>query len=167
MKISIVVAYGKNREIGFDNKMLWHVPEDFKNFKKITTGHHILMGRKTFESIGRPLPQRVSMVLSKSDFSHPGVEVFKDEDEAIEFFKASGQEELFIVGGAEIYKAFLPYADKLYISEIDYSGKADAYFPEFDKGDWKMKTEVYYEKTLKGEKEVPSWIFRVYEKSLF
>ena len=127
MKISMIVAYGKNWEIGLNNEMLWHISEDFKNFKTITSGHHILMGRKTFESIGKPLPNRISIVLSNSGFKHEGVHTFNDIQEAFNFTRESAEEELFIIGGANIYETLFPYVDKMYLSEVDFEGVADAF----------------------------------------
>ena len=127
MKISMIVAYGKNWEIGLNNEMLWHISEDFKNFKTITSGHHILMGRKTFESIGKPLPNRTSIVLSNSGFKHEGVHTFNDIQEAFNFARESAEEELFIIGGANIYETLFPYVDKMYLSEVDFEGVADAF----------------------------------------
>ena len=132
MKISMIVAYGKNWEIGLNNEMLWHISEDFKNFKTITSGHHILMGRKTFESIGKPLPNRTSIVLSNTGFKHEGVHTFNDIQEAFNFARESAEEELFIIGGANIYETLFPYVDKMYLSEVDFEGVADAFLKPID-----------------------------------
>lgn len=166
MKISMIVAYGKNWEIGLDNQMLWHISEDFKNFKAITSGHHILMGRKTFESIGRPLPNRTSLVLSRGDFSHEGVETFSNAQEAFDFARANGEEELFVIGGANIYETLFDYVDKMYLSEVDYEGKADAYLKEIDFSTWDLQEQREYE-TIKDEEgniTSPAWNFKVWVK---
>lgn len=166
MKISMIVAYGKNWEIGLDNQMLWHISEDFKNFKAITSGHHILMGRKTFESIGRPLPNRTSLVLSRGDFSHEGVETFSNAQEAFDFARANGEEELFVIGGANIYETLFDYVDKMYLSEVDYEGKADAYLKEIDFSTWDLQEQREYEaiKDEEGNITSPAWNFRVWVK---
>ena len=166
MKISMIVAYGKNWEIGLDNQMLWHISEDFKNFKAITSGHHILMGRKTFESIGRPLPNRTSLVLSRGDFSHEGVETFSNAQEAFDFARANGEEELFVIGGANIYETLFPYVDKMYLSEVDFEGEADAYLKEIDFSSWDLTEQKDYEETLDedGNVKSPAWKFKVYIK---
>jgi len=137
LKVSILVAMGNNREIGLDNKLPWHVPEDLKNFKLLTLGHHIILGRKTHESIlasfGKPLPQRKTIVVTRnSTYQAADCLVVSDIASAVEIAKAKGESELFICGGAEIYSQALPYADKLYLSRINYSGPADAYLPPFD-----------------------------------
>ncbi len=165
MTISMIVAYGKNWEIGLNNQMLWHISEDFKNFKTITSGHHIMMGRKTFESIGKPLPNRTSIVLTRGDFKHEGVHTFDEVQKAFDFAKESGEEELFIIGGANIYATLFPYVDKMYLSEVDYEGEADAFLKPIDFSSWDLLEEKYYENIIKnGERTSPSWTFRVYNK---
>ena len=165
MKISMIVAYGKNWQIGLDNQMLWHISEDFKNFKTITSGHHILMGRKTFESIGKPLPNRTSIVLSNSGFEHDGVESFNDVQKALDFARQSGEEELFIIGGANIYETMFPYVDKMYLSEVDFDGTADAFLKEIDFTSWDLTEEKEYSPVVvDGEVKSPSWKFKVWIK---
>lgn len=165
MKISMIVAYGKNWEIGLNNQMLWHISEDFKNFKTITSGHHILMGRKTFESIGKPLPNRTSVVLTRGDFTHDGVHAFNDVQRAFDFARESGEEELFIIGGANIYESLFPYVDKMYLSEVDYEGEADAFLKEIDFSSWDLSEQKDYEAiTSHGEIVSPAWNFKVWVK---
>ena len=173
MKISLIVAHGNNYEIGLNNSMLWHIPEDFKNFKNITSNHHILMGRKTFESIGKPLPNRTSVVISNnctysSDYNIcDNVIVFNDILKAIEYVKEQEENELFIIGGASIYKEILNIGvDKMYISEVDYNGPADAYFPKINMDEWICINEVVYEQIndVPSVPVVPHWKFKVYEK---
>jgi dihydrofolate reductase len=140
MKVSMVVAIGPKREIGYNNKLLWHLPEDLKNFKKITSGKAIVMGRKTYESIGKALPNRKNIVLTKDEhFSAEGVSVIHDPmmafDVALEY-DDSEESELVIIGGEEIFKIYLPYTQRLYLSEVPYAGPADTYFPELD-GEWR------------------------------
>ncbi len=166
MKISMIVAYGKNWEIGLNNQMLWHISEDFKNFKKITSGHHILMGRKTFESIGKPLPNRTSLVLSRGDFSYEGVYAFDEVQKAFDFARQNGEKELFIIGGANIYKELFPFVDKMYLSEVDFEGEADAFLEPIDFSSWNLLEQKDYEeiKDEEGEIKSPSWTFKVWEK---
>ncbi len=166
MKISMIVAYGKNWEIGLNNQMLWHISEDFKNFKKITSGHHILMGRKTFESIGKPLPNRTSLVLSRSDFSYEGVYTFNEVQKAFDFARQNGEEELFIIGGANIYKELFSFVNKMYLSEVDFEGKADAFLEPIDFSSWDLIEKKEYEeiKDENGKIKSPAWVFKVWEK---
>jgi dihydrofolate reductase len=165
MKISMIVAYGKNWEIGLNNQMLWHISEDFKNFKAITSGHHILMGRKTFESIGKPLPNRTSIVLSNSGFSHDGVFTFNDVQEAFNFARQSAEEELFVIGGANVYETLFPYIDKMYLSEVDFEGEADAFLEPIDFSTWDLEQEKSYEAILEeGKIKSPAWNFKVWVK---
>ncbi|WP_419765889.1 MAG: dihydrofolate reductase [Arcobacter sp.] len=165
MIVSMIVAYGNNWEIGLNNQMLWHISEDFKNFKNITSGHHLLMGRKTFESIGKPLPNRTSIVLSKSGFEHEGVYTFEDIQEALNFAREKGEEELFIIGGSTIYKTLFPYVDKMYLSEVDFSGVADALLEPIDFSTWDLAQEKDYDAIIEdGDVKSPAWKFKVWVK---
>ncbi len=165
MKISMIVAYGNNWEIGLDNQMLWHISEDFKNFKTITSGHHILMGRKTFESIGKPLPNRTSLVLSKGGFEHEGVHTFAEVQDAFNFARENGEEELFIIGGANIYKTLFPYVDKMYLSEVSFSGEADAFLEPIDFSTWDLAQEKEYDEIVEDDvQKSPAWKFKVWVK---
>lgn len=165
MKISMIVAYGKNWEIGLDNQMLWHISEDFKNFKEITSGHHLLMGRKTFESIGKPLPNRTSIVLTRGDFSHEGVHTFNDIQKSLDFARQNGEEELFIIGGANIYETMFPYVDKMYLTEVDFEGKADAFLKQIDFTTWDLVEQKDYAEIKDGDKiKSPAWKFKVWIK---
>lgn len=157
--ISLVVAMGPNREIGINNQIPWKLSEDLKNFKKTTMGHHILMGRKTFESIGKPLPGRTNIILSRNkDFrAQDSITVFTI-NEAIELAKKNGETELMVIGGAEIYKQALGLANRIYLSQVDFKGKADAYFPEFNEKDWKVISEVKHSGDL-----IP-WTFKIIER---
>ena len=157
---SIIVAIGKNREIGKGNKLLWHIPEDLKNFKEITTGKTVIMGRKTFESIGRPLPNRKNIVLSKNgdkeSFEQKGIELYQNLENLIADYKNS-EEEIFIIGGEQIYREFMQkgLVRRLYISYIEFSdSEADAYFPEIDYNSWRIIKEKSYD----------NWKFCMYEK---
>ncbi len=157
---SIIVAIGKNSEIGKGNKLLWHIPEDLKNFKEITTGKTVIMGRKTFESIGRPLPNRKNIVLSKNgdkeSFEQKGIELYQNLENLIADYKNS-EEEIFIIGGEQIYREFMQkgLVRRLYISYIEFSdSEADAYFPEIDYNSWRIIKEKSYD----------NWKFCMYEK---
>ncbi len=166
MKISMIVAYGKNWEIGLKNQMLWHISEDFKNFKTITSGHHILMGRKTFESIGKPLPNRTSIILSRGDFKKEGTHTFNDIETALNFAKQANEEELFVIGGANIYETMFPYINRMYLSEVDFKGEADAYLKEIDFSSWSLQKEVKHNKIMQNEEEVsPAWTFKIWDKN--
>jgi dihydrofolate reductase len=161
----MIVAYGKNWEIGLNNQMLWHISEDFKNFKTITSGHHILMGRKTFESIGKPLPNRTSIVLSSKGFEHEGVHIFDEVQKAFDFARQAAEEELFIIGGANIYATLFSYVDKMYLSEVDYKGEADAFLKPIDFSSWDLIEQREYEAIIENQKvKSPAWKFKVYNK---
>lgn len=132
----------KNRLIGKDNQLPWHLPNDLKYFKEVTMGHKIVMGRKTFESIGKPLPGRENIVLSTNpNFVADGCKMYHSIDAFLQDTKKRLDEEFFIIGGAMIYETFLPHADRLYITEIDGEFEGDTYFPNFNKHDWKIIAE--------------------------
>lgn len=134
-KISIIVAMAQNRTIGVDNTLPWRCPEDLKHFKALTMGHHMIMGRKTFDSIGKPLPGRTTVIVTRnSGLQVEGCLVAHSLQEAIAL--CADDEEAFIVGGAEIYAQALPLADTLYITEIQQDVAGDAHFPEFDRQQW-------------------------------
>lgn len=143
LNISIVVAMGKNREIGNNNQLLWHLPNDLKHFKKITIGKPIVMGRKTFESIGKPLPGRDNLVLTSanpnyiSDHFKNQVTLFSNFDSLLKFLVLNyDQTEIMIIGGGEIYRKFLPYAKKIYLTLVDAAFTADVFFPDLDSSLW-------------------------------
>ncbi len=133
--LSIIVVIGKNREIGCNNKLLWNIPEDMARFKKLTTGHPVIMGQATFESIGKALPNRSNIVLTKDKkFKAKNCQIAYSINESIELAKkASGGEESFIIGGGQIYKQMIDLADKLYLTIVDDAPRADTYFPKYDK----------------------------------
>ena len=139
--INIIAAVGKNLEIGKDNKLLWRIPNDQKYFKEKTINKTVVMGRKTYESMGKPLKNRKNIVLTRGKLNIDNVEIVNNYKEIL-----NREEEIFIIGGEQIYKKFLPYADNLYLTEINASKEADTYFPEFDKGLYEkevLKTEEY------------------------
>lgn len=161
--ISMIVAIGKNREIGNDGQMLWHVSEDFKNFKKITMNHHMIMGRKTFESIGRPLPGRTTIIVTRDkDYTQENCLIAHSTTQAIELAQKAGENEIFVCGGAQIYEQFLPLTEKLYLSKVDFEGPADTFFPEYGNYKWETLEEVEYEKIG----ETPAWNFMVLGKEV-
>ncbi len=163
MKISIIVAYGKSRQIGKDNSLLWHIPEDLKNFKKLTMGHHILMGRKTFDSIGKALPGRTSLILTRNQNRNfaDGVFSFSNFDKAVKFAQDRNEDELFVIGGGEIYKTALPFAQKLYVAHVDYSGDGDTFFPEWNMEDFNLN----HKQIFSPVESTPYWEFCIYEKN--
>lgn len=136
MKLTMIAAIGKNNELGKDNKLLWHLPQDMKFFREQTKGHTIVMGRKTFESLPGLLPHRHHIVISRSHPDLPKeVEVFDSPDAFIEAYQDT-KEDIFVIGGAMIYKEFLPCAYRLLLTEIDQDYDADAFFPKFDQEDY-------------------------------
>ena len=133
MKISMISAIArKDRAIGFQNALLWHIPEDFKHFKETTSGHAVIMGENTYRSIGRPLPNRTNIVLSLDEaFAPEGCVVVRSIEEALEKAKEVEREEIFIIGGASIYRQFLPYAERLYLTLVEGDFESDTFFPEY------------------------------------
>lgn len=132
---TIIAAIGKNRELGRDNKLLWSLKGDLKFFKEKTTNHTIIMGRKTFESLGRLLPNRKHVVISSSNNFPKEVDVYNNIESLLSHYKDTS-EELFIIGGAKIYSEFIDYATKMYLTLVDGEFDADVYFPMFDENDW-------------------------------
>ncbi len=135
--ISIIVAVAKNNVIGINNALPWHLPEDLKRFRALTTGHHIVMGRKTYESLGRLLPNRTTVIVTRNPYyTIEGALIAHTLQEAIKLCQED--EEVFLIGGAELYKDALNVADKLYITEVNLVPNGDAFFPEFDKSCWEI-----------------------------
>lgn len=158
MKIALIVATGKNREIGKDNDLIWHLPKDMKFFKETTVGHIVLMGRKNWESIPtkyRPLVNRENIVLTRnSAYKTEGAAVFNDFDKAITTYSSKSEERtFFIIGGAEIYKLALEKGiiDEMYITHIEQSFEADAFFPEINSNDWNSETILVHQKDEKNK----------------
>jgi dihydrofolate reductase len=136
MRVSIIAAMAKNRVIGINNTLPWHLPEDLKHFKGLTMGHHIIMGRKTFESIGKPLPGRTTVIVTRSrDYQIPGCITVHAIQEAIE--ACQGDDEVFFVGGADLYLQALAVAQRIYLTEIQAEYEGDAHFPAFDPEFWR------------------------------
>ncbi|WP_306293553.1 dihydrofolate reductase [Paenibacillus sp. 32352] len=162
--ISFIVAMDEQRGIGVDNRLPWHLPADLAFFKRVTSGHTILMGRKTFESIGRPLPKRRNVILTRDRaFTAEGCEVVHSVEEALERYGAASESgELFVIGGAEVFRLFMPYADKMYITEIAHRFEADTFLDELDLSGW---TIVSREKGPRDEKNPYDYEFVIYERS--
>jgi dihydrofolate reductase len=135
-RLSVIAALARNRVIGRDNDLPWHLPEDLKRFRALTMGHHIVMGRKTFESLGRLLPGRTTVIVTRNrDYQVPGAIIVHSLEEAV---TACGDDpEIFLIGGAELYQQSLQLAGRLYLTEIDAEFEGDAYFPAFSRDTWK------------------------------
>lgn len=147
--LSIIVAIANENVIGKDNKLIWHLPEDLKRFKEITSGHKIIMGRRTFESLGRILPNRKHIILCNDmemNIDDENVEILDDISKLDKYIETD--EECFVIGGATIYKLLMPYSNKMYITKINHDFEGDVYFPEIKGEIWK---EVTREKGLKNE----------------
>ena len=141
MKITLVAAIASNNVIGKENSLPWNIPEDLKRFKQMTSGHTILMGRKTFDSIGRPLPNRQNIVMTKNEnFEQEGIKVVNDFDEALELIKESN-EDVFVIGGSKIYELFEPVANSLAITRILKDFEGDAFFPDINWDLWQIEKE--------------------------
>ena len=143
-KVSIICAVGKNRAIGKDNKLLWDIPDDLQHFKDITKGHPVIMGYKTYESIGKPLPDRVNIVLSREKINIPGCIACTSLEDAIKIAKEHDDKEIFIIGGGSIYAQTIDLADKLYLTLVDdIVEDADTFFPDYSKFDKVIKEEQF------------------------
>ncbi|MEZ4705410.1 MAG: dihydrofolate reductase [Bdellovibrionota bacterium] len=162
MIISAIAAMGRNRVIGKDNKLLWRLPLEFKYFKETTMGHHIIMGRKTFES-HPPLPGRTSIAITRNtEYQVPeDCFVVHGLQQALDLAKEREETEAFVIGGEQIYREALPLLDKLYLTYVNFEAPGDAYFPEIDLSSWKVESEVSFPETPKN---AHAWIARVYSK---
>lgn len=162
MIISTIVAVAKNNVIGKDNDIPWYLPADLKYFKKVTTGHHIVMGRKCYESIGRPLPKRTNVVVTRNPFFiATGCLVTHNVAEAVELAEANGEEEVFIIGGGQIYEIALPHVDRIYLTEVDLEVEGDIFFPEIDLKNWTLIEETKNEADEKNEYD---YTFKILER---
>ena len=166
LPLSLIAALAENRVIGVDNSMPWHLPADFKYFKATTLGKPIIMGRKTWDSLGRPLPGRLNLVVSRqTDLQLEGAEVFASLEAAVERAEAwaieQGVSEVMLIGGAQLYTQGLVDADRLYLTRVGLSPEGDAWFPEFDLNQWKLVSNV--ENPAEGDK--PGYSFEVWEKA--
>lgn len=158
---TIVVAMGEKNEIGSDNQLLWHLPKDLKHFKDLTSGHPIIMGRKTFESIGKPLPNRTNIVISrKKNWFQEGILIVGSIKEAVKFAKKI-DENIFIIGGGNIYEQTMEIADKLEVTLVKANLEADTFFPKINSKIWKKTNEICHEKDEKHDYE---FCFQTYER---
>lgn len=162
MAIKLICAISKNNVIGNENKLPWSISEDLKRFKELTSNNWIVMGRKTFDSIGRPLPNRKNIVLSKNkNLRIDSVEVFNSPKEVIESYKNnSDQKDLFIIGGTYVYELFLEYSEYLFITHVDKEYSGDAFFPKIDWNEWKLISE----ESRYDDDEKVNFYFRDYKK---
>jgi dihydrofolate reductase len=165
LPLSLIAALGENRVIGIDNSMPWHLPGDFKYFKATTLGKPIIMGRKTWDSLGRPLPGRLNIVVSRqTDLVLEGAEVFPSLEAAVERAEAwaleQGVEELMLIGGAQLYAQGLEQADRLYLTRVALNPEGDAWFPAFDLDQWQLVSDV--PNPPEGDK--PAYSFEVWER---
>lgn len=145
MILSAIVAIGANNVIGKDNELPWYLPADLKYFKKMTMGHPVIMGRKSYESIGRPLPKRTNIVLTLDPYYiSSGILVAHSLGEAISLAEELENDEVFIIGGATIYEMSLPHLDRLYVTEVHKEFEGDTFFPDWNKDEWKLVTEEHH-----------------------
>lgn len=160
MNLTLIAAMAKNRVIGKDNDLIWHFPEDLKHFKSLTSGHHVIMGRKTFESVGRPLPKRVNIIITRQkDYQAEGCKIAGSLEEALAMVENDDQP--FIVGGAEIYKQSLNFANTIELTLIEAEYVGDTFFPEFDPSIWKLARG---EKKEADDKHAHPYEFLTYKK---
>ncbi len=145
MRLSLLVAADEQGGIGLGNGLPWHLPDDLKRFKQLTMGHHIIMGRKTYETIRRPLPGRTMIVISRSrDYQAPGCLVVQTLSQALELARRAGESEAFIIGGAQIFALALPQAERIYLTRVHTAAPADVRFPEMDFSAWRcVQTEAH------------------------
>ncbi len=160
--LTLVVAMDKNRGIGAGNQLLWHLPRDLKHFKEITSGHPVIMGRNTYESIGKPLPNRTNIVVStRKNWFQEGILIVGSLKEALKFAKKI-DENVFVIGGGKIYEQTIDAADRLEVTVVDGVFDAEVFFPEIDDKMWKKTNEICHEKDEKNEYQM---CFRTYERT--
>ena len=163
MRISIIVAASENNVIGKDGSIPWHIPSDLKHFKELTMGHHVIMGRKTYESIGKPLPGRINVVLTRDpSYKAEGCLVVDSMEKAVTLAREQKNTETFVIGGEEIFKLGLPYADRVYLTRVHGDFDGDAYLPKLDPLKWK---QVSCEVHLKDSQNPYPFDFCTYEKN--
>jgi dihydrofolate reductase len=162
MRVSLLLAASANNVIGKDNQLPWHLPDDLKYFKNLTWGLPILMGRKTFDSIGKPLPGRKSIVITRQqDWQHEGVDVVHSVDEAIQKAEGYGAKEIFVIGGAEIFGTSLPMASRIYLTRIHHHFDGDVFFPEINEEEWNLSASRF---CAKDEKNAYDHTYQVWER---
>jgi len=159
-RVSLIVAMAKNRVIGADGKIPWHLPNELQLFKRVTMGHHIIMGRKTFESIGRLLPGRTTVIVTRQrDYTVPGAVITHSLEEAVT--RCAGDSEIFIIGGGELYRAAMPLADRIYLTVVDAEPAGDTRMPEFDPASWKPgSTEQFH----RDERHAHDYRFEIHDR---
>ena len=163
MKVSLIVAASENNVIGRDNDLPWKLPDDMKFFVRTTKGHCILMGRKNLESFGRLLPNRTNILLTRDrDYQFEGAEIFYELQKAIAFAKEIGEEELMVIGGGEIYRQCMPFADRIYLTRVHAEIEGDVNFPDLDPSIWELKSEEFHEK---DEKHNYAFTFQKFERT--
>lgn len=164
MKISIIAAIGKNNELGAGNSLLWHLSDDLKTFKKITSGHSIIMGRKTFESIGKALKNRINIVVTTQSIDIADIYTAVDLNHAIEIARTAGDDEAFIIGGGQIYNYAIDLADRLYLTFVDASFEnADVFFPTVNFNEWQLTHTENFEK---NENNDYNYVLKVYDRKM-
>ena len=164
MIISLIVAMDQQGGIGYQNRIPWHIPADLKRFKALTMEHHLIIGRKTYESIGRALPGRTMIVITRSKNYHAeGCLVVSSLSQALRLAEERGETEAFIGGGGTIYAQALPYADRIYLTRVHIQVEADVFFPAWDENDWRL---VQHEQLLADGEHIPATSFSVYERLL-
>lgn len=162
MKIALIAAAAENDVIGRDNDLPWRLPDEFRHFKRTTEGHHVIMGRRTWESRGTPLPRRTNVVVSsRVDFVAPGASVVRSLADALALAEAAGETEAFVIGGTALYAEALPLADTLYLTRVHGEFEGDATFPSFDLGAW---IEVSRERHEIDDRHAFAWTIFVYER---
>lgn len=164
MEIAIIAAVSENNVIGNKNKIPWHLPADLKYFKKTTLGHPVIMGQNTYESIGKPLPKRVNIILSDDkDYKVSGCFVFNSIPEAIDYLKNKRHKKAFVIGGASIYKQFINTADEIYLTRVLGNFNGDTYFPQIDADKWKVFSQKLYPKDDNNPYDM---VFIIYNRRL-
>jgi dihydrofolate reductase len=159
-RLSLIVAMAKNRVIGADGGIPWHLPNELQLFKSVTMGHHIIMGRKTWESINRLLPGRTTVIVTRRrDFTMPGALVAHTLEEAIKY--CAGDSEIFVIGGGELYRAALPQADRIYLTVVDAEPAGDTRMPEFDPAQWRLRSAQDYPA---DERHAHAYRFEIHER---
>jgi dihydrofolate reductase len=159
MSISFILAMDAQKAIGLNNQLPWRLPADLAYFKRITLNHTVLMGRKTYESMGKPLPNRINVILTQNkDYTAEGCVIVHSVEEAVDRYK---DEELFVIGGAEIFRLFMPYVDRMYITRIEHEFAADTFFPDYAADEWQL---ISSEDGVTNDKNPYTYSFLLYER---
>ena len=159
-RLSLIVAMAKNRIIGAGGKIPWHLPNELQLFKQVTMGHHIIMGRKTYESINRLLPGRTTVIVTRQkDYAMPGAKIAHTLDEAVAL--CAGDSEIFVIGGGELYRAAMPKADRIYLTVVDAEPAGDTLMPEFDAAQWRVHSTQHFGK---DERHAHDYRFEIHDR---